>query len=106
MSTKLKIYRDSGANINFLKPYLHHLAFYQYPYDSADRPKKLKPKLAEPSAATWEKINPISKDRGCANSIWEESNFAWNDYIESEIYDSITKLIEKHNQRDILHIDS
>ena len=40
MNTKIKIYSDSGANINFLKNYTDWVTFYQYPYDSSDRRKK------------------------------------------------------------------
>lgn len=50
MTTKIRIYRDSGANIRPLDEYKNNIIYYQYPYDSKDRPKKNTPLLSVPSA--------------------------------------------------------
>lgn len=96
MLTKILIYRDSGANINFLKPYLQHIIVFQYPYDSPNRSKKQKMELATPSQLTW----------ADAHSTWKESNFKWGDCRKSKIFPDITKIIGNGNKQDILHVDS
>lgn len=97
MNEKIKIYCDNGADINVLKKkYPNNIIYFQYPYDSNSRPKKLKKDLAIPSALTW----------ATANTTWEESTFTWDDCQGSEIYTCIEKLVGKSNFKDILHLDS
>lgn len=96
MSIKIKIYCDSGANIKFLKTYFSCIEFYQYPYDSQDRPRKHRPKVAKASNLCWKN----------ANATWEEMQTPWKDCCGSEVYESLIKIVGKSNHEDILHLDS
>lgn len=106
MNSKIKIYVDSGAGIERLKEYYPYLEFYQFPYDSPHRPKKIIKngilKLAIPSAAQW-----------CdSNQTWEESNFTWEE-CPTQYHKALKELLEKKSKkpkekirRDIQHLDS
>ncbi len=90
---KIKVYLDSGAS---LPRDLHEFCeCYQFPYDSSDRPKKKKPKLALPCELTW-------KESNCS---WEESTFSWADSGHF-IPEKIKKLIGKNNKADYKHLGS
>lgn len=94
---KIKIYRDSGADIKYLKPYYGICDFIQYPYDSEHRPKNKKMDLAIPSALFWED----------ANTTWGEMAFTWNECEGSDICHKIAELVnDKINKADVLHLDS
>ena len=103
---KIKIYCDSGADINCLKNFYSECEFYQFPYDSPDRNKKLIKrgiiKLAVPSEVQWQDCN----------QTWEESNFSCNE-SGSPLFARLADLIEqdskksaKELRRDVLHLDS
>lgn len=102
---KIKIYLDSGADISCLNNL--ECEFYQFPYDSPDRPKRLIKKgiikLAVPSETQW-------RD---SNETWEESIFPWNEHCGSSHYEALLDLITHNSKktkealrRDVLHLDS
>ena len=97
MVMKIKIYFDSGANIKFLKKN-PECVFFQYPYDSPDRPKKMKMQLAIPSAMRFKN----------ANVTWSEMDYhTWEEMDKSPIFEEIAAIIGIANHyEDILHIDS
>ncbi|MBS0615476.1 MAG: hypothetical protein JSR58_02870 [Verrucomicrobia bacterium] len=95
---KIRIYCDTGADISKLKTTVPQCEFYQFPYDSPDRPKKPL-LLAMPSGAQW---------RDC-HAAWEEfSEVTWDDFKESDLYHQIKAVIGigPENRRDVLHFDS
>jgi hypothetical protein len=103
---KIKVYCDSGADINCLESFYLECEFYQFPYDSPDRNKKLIKqgiiKLAVPSEAQW-------RD---SHQTWEESNFSWNE-SSSHLFTHLAALIKQDSKksaaelrRDVLHLDS
>jgi len=107
MNYKIKVYLDAGASIKNLKNYYSVLEFYQFPYDSTDRPKKAIKneiiKLAIPSNPQW-------KD---CNQTWKESNFTIEQLKPTCYYPLLKESIEKNSKkpkekirRDILHLDS
>ncbi|MFH1461702.1 MAG: hypothetical protein ABIF12_02030 [bacterium] len=99
INDKIKVYVDSGATSKkFMNRYSEVCHFYQYPYDSPDRPKFSKVKLAYPSEAQW----------GDGNITWGEDDFTWGDYIGSEKLLEIKKIVGlgDDNRRDCLHLDS
>lgn len=94
--TKIQIYCDSGADISKLKPLALKCEFYQFPYDSPDRPKKPL-LLAIPSEAQW---------RDC-HAAWEEfTEITWNDFKGSNLHPQIEAIIGAANRKDVLHFDS
>ena len=94
--TKIRIYRDSGADISILKSIASQCDFYQFPYDSPDRPKK-KLLLAIPSECPWQDWHVP----------WEESSgTSWEGMIGSTLYSEIEAIIGASNRRDVLHFDS
>lgn len=96
---KIKIYTDTGADISKLKKKVaSYCEFYQFPYDSPDRPKKTF-LLAKPSDAQWQDCHPL----------WDEfSDITWDDFQGSPLYPEIKALIGigPENRRDVLHFDS
>ena len=96
LKLKIKIYCDTGASIKFLKEHYGFCEFFQYPYDSPDRPKNKKMSLAKPSNLRLK----------YAHSTWKESTFIWNECVGSDLYSQITNIIGKSNETDILHVDS
>ncbi len=96
MNTKVRIYRDTGADIKFLRPYRDSIIYYQYPYDSSDRPKKEKPVLAKPSGL----------QRQDANTTWEEEDSTWQESEPCEIQNKITDIVGRGNSEDIKHLGS
>ena len=90
---RIKIYLDSGAS---LPKDLHKICeCYQFPYDSAHRPKNNTPILALPCELTW----------GEAHCRWEEAKFTWQESASS-VPDRIKDLIGKSNQQDYKHLGS
>ncbi len=96
MTNKIKIYCDTGADIDFLKYSSEKIEFIQFPYDSSHRSKKVKMPVANPSASNWYQVN----------ITWQEAIAPWTDYTESTIYSELEKIIGKQNKEDILHLDS
>jgi hypothetical protein len=104
MNHKIRIYADSGANIKCLDKYYSYIEFYQFPYDSAHRPKKAIEngiiKLALSSDAQWQD----------SNQAWEESNFLWEElptkYFQPLEHFMKNKLSGQDIRRDVLHLDS
>lgn len=94
MSSVIKIYCDSGADIGALKPFADLIVLYQYPYDSKHRNKKME--IEGLPILNWQ----------YANTTWEESKVTWEYCKRSEIYDSIATIVGKLNDKDILHLDS
>lgn len=96
--TKIKIYRDTGADISKLKNIASLCEFYQFPHDSPDRPKK-HPLLAMPSEAQW---------NDCHAAPEEFPYITWGDFKESPLHSQIEAIIGKglENRRDVLHFDS
>lgn len=103
---KIRIYCDTGADINCLKSFYSECEFYQFPYDSPDRNKKLIKqgviKLALPSEAQWQDCH----------QTWEESNFSW-DESGSDLLTDLIALLKKDSKKsteelrkDALHLDS
>ena len=66
---KSKFTVNSGADITLLKEYYPNIMFFQYPYDSSHRSKKIKKEVAKPSASGWKH----------ANINWNETNSTWED---------------------------
>lgn len=93
---KIKIYCDTGASISFLKGYKETIEFIQFPHDSRDRPKRVNMSVAKPSACRWSQ----------ANITYQEATFQFFDCAKSNIYSELEKLIGKHNETDVLHLDS
>jgi|GEM_PF-1509845 len=96
-SLGVSIYCDTGADISKMKAFTW-CKFYQFPYDSPDRPKKPL-LLAQPSAAQW---------RDC-HAAWKEfKEITWADFVGSSLYPEIETIIGKgpENRRDVLHFDS
>lgn len=104
---KSRLYIDTGANINSLKEVYPYVEFYQFPYDSSNRNKRLIQngtiKLATPSLLQW-------RD---ANVRWNESLFQFQECTPSERYADFKKILEQNSKkpieslrRDILHLDS
>ncbi len=95
---KIKIYCDSGADLSKLKKISKYCEFYQFPYDSTDRPKKPL-LLAKPSKAQW-------RD---SHAPWlEYSEITWDDFKESPLHPEIEAIIGigSENRSDVLHFDS
>lgn len=90
---KVKVYVDSGVSLP--KDLQEICECYQFPYDSAHRPKKRIPKLANPSELTW-------KEWHCS---WKESEFTWED-SGLAVPEKIKLIIGKHNGRDCKHLAS
>gem|GEM_PF-5544772 len=93
----ISIYCDTGADISKMKAFTW-CKFYQFPYDSPDRPKKPL-LLAQPSAAQW---------RDC-HAAWKEfTEITWGDFAGSSLYLDVEAIIGKgpENRRDVLHFDS
>lgn len=93
---KVRIYCDSGADISKLKNVEVQCEFYQFPYDSPDRPKKPL-LLAKPSEAQW---------RDCHAAWIEFSEITWDDFKGSPLHPQIETIIGPDNRRDVLHFDS
>ncbi len=93
---KVRIYCDSGADISKLKNVEVQCEFYQFPYDSPDRPKKPL-LLAKPSEAQW---------RDCHAAWMEFSEITWDDFKGSPLHLQIETIIGPDNRRDVLHFDS
>ncbi len=95
---KIQIYCDSGATSSKLKYLEADCEFYQFPYDSPDRPKKPF-LLAKPSAAQWRDCNP---------AWFEFTEVTFNDFQGSTIYTKIKSIVGvgPENRRDVLHFDS
>lgn len=97
-SPYVSIYCDTGADISKMKTFTY-CKFYQFPYDSPDRPKKPPLLLAKPSAAQW---------RDC-HAPWKEfTKITLKDFVGSSLYPEIEAVIGKgpENRRDVLHFDS
>lgn len=96
--TKIQIYCDSGADISKLKKISTKCEFYQFPYDSPDRPKKPL-LLAKPSNAQW---------RDCHAAWMEFSEITWGDFKGSTLHPEIEAIIGigPESRRDVLHFDS
>jgi hypothetical protein len=94
----IRIYCDSGADISKLKSFFVSCEFYQFPYDSPDRPKRPL-LLAKPSKAQW---------RDCHAAWMEFSEITWDDFIGSSLHPQIEAIIGTgpENRRDVLHFDS
>lgn len=90
---KINVYVDSGASLP--KDLQGICECYQFPYDSAHRPKKRIPKLANPSELTWKEWN-------CS---WNESEFTWED-SGLAVPEKIKLIVGKHNERDCKHLAS
>lgn len=75
-----------------------HCAFYQFPYDSADRPKKPL-LLAKPSKSQW---------KDCHATWMEFLEITWADFEGSSLHPEIEAIIGMgpENRRDVLHFDS
>lgn len=95
---KIPIYCDSGADISKLKNFSTYCAFYQFPYDSPDRPKRPL-LLAKPSKAPW---------KDCHAAWMEFSEITWDDFKESIFHPQIEAIIGigPENRIDVLHFDS
>ena len=93
---KIKVYVDSGANIKYLKKYSDNCVFFQFPYDSPDRPKKNRPEIAMASQLQWRDFN----------TTWEETDFSWESMHRSSVFPQILNILGKSNRRDALHLDS
>ena len=96
--TKIQIYCDSGADISKLKNVALWCEFYQFPYDSPDRPKKPL-LLAKPSAAQWR----------YRHAAWKEFHeITWDDFKGSSLHPQIEAImgIGPEKRRDVLHFDS
>ncbi|MGE0671161.1 MAG: helix-turn-helix domain-containing protein [Parachlamydiales bacterium] len=90
---KIKVYLDSGASLP--KDLEAVCECYQFPYDSAHRPKKNPPMLTSPCELSWDE----------AHCLWEESAFTWNDSADT-VSDKIKQLIGKENKEDYKHLCS
>jgi hypothetical protein len=95
---KIQIYCDTGADISKIKTVASKCEFYQFPYDSPQRPKKPL-LLAKPSAAQW---------RDCHAGWNEFTEITWEDFKESDLYHQIEAIIGTgpEHRRDVLHFDS
>jgi hypothetical protein len=93
LKEKIKVYLDSGASLP--KDLQDVCETYQFPYDSADRPKKRTPKVALSCELTWKEWN-------CS---WAESNFIWNNSGHL-VPKKIKMLIGKNNKADYKHLCS
>jgi hypothetical protein len=90
---KVKVYQDTGASLP--KDLLEFCEVYQFPYDSADRPKKYPPKVANPCELTWAE----------AHCTWGEMTFPWGE-LGSPVPEKIKNLIGIVNKTDYKHLGS
>lgn len=96
--TKIRVYCDSGADISKLKNITPYCEYYQFPYDSPDRPKKPL-LLAKPSQAQL---------RDCHAEWMEFPDITLADFERSTLHPQIKAIIgtEPEKRRDVLHFDS
>lgn len=92
----VKIYCDTGGYPQGLKSYERQgmVEIIMFPYENVN--KKIRRK-GKPSQARWSDLN---------NFTWKDMNGSWSDYIGSNKFEKIKKIIGSENYEDILHLDS
>ncbi|MDP3957954.1 MAG: hypothetical protein Q8Q36_00640 [bacterium] len=92
---KFKVYCDTGGFARGLRSLEENdeIELLYYPYENKN--KKIE-KRALPSATTW---NDMTRP-------WDEEVNSWEEYIGSEKFPELEKILSLNNRKDILHLDS
>lgn len=90
---QIRVYLDTGASLP--KDLHEYCECYQFPYDSPDRPKKNRPKLALPCEPIWDECH----------FQWDEATLYWEDSA-SPVPEALKQLIGEGNKKDYKHLGS